>query len=288
MGKGVGSIKGRVLRLTRLDECGLPITGACSVIVSAGFTRVNAAAEYEDGEEFTVRNAWGDFCINEKDADRLKRMNLTADFCAVHPDVADMMAGAVPILDQLSDAVGFAVTEDVSDAKFMLELWTATTGNSSCAGGGMQWHYWLFPQVDVGRIGDLTFEYGPLVFSIEASTTPTGPAFAFPHAPAPFPGTVPAKTHYLYVITSTAPPEPTEGCVAFPLMSDALGATAGTPGAWTPLGSTPPASVAVLQSSGVLASPQTAWTTGQYVQTGTAGLPGEAHWDGDSWEPGRA
>jgi hypothetical protein len=66
----------------------------------------------------------------------------------------------------------------------------------------------------------------------------------------------------------------------------ATGATAGTPGVWTPASSTPPTSVANLISgtpTSITATPATAWTAGQYVQTGTAGLPGQAHWDGTAW-----
>lgn len=72
--------------------------------------------------------------------------------------------------------------------------------------------------------------------------------------------------------------------------SGATGATAGTPGTWTPAGSTPPASVTALQSASpaIVASPATAWTTGQFVQTGTAGTPGQAHWSGSAWVAGAA
>ena len=70
--------------------------------------------------------------------------------------------------------------------------------------------------------------------------------------------------------------------------SAATGATAGTPGTWTPSGGQPPADVSALQSSGVVASPASAWTTGQYMQTGTAGPSGQAHWDGTSWVAGAA
>ena len=69
----------------------------------------------------------------------------------------------------------------------------------------------------------------------------------------------------------------------------ASGATAGVPGAVTPAGSTPPATVAALIAGNpraVTASPATAWTTGQYVQTGTAGVPGQAHWSGSAWVTG--
>jgi len=81
-----------------------------------------------------------------------------------------------------------------------------------------------------------------------------------------------------------SPLRPPSGAVA------ATGASAGTPGTWTPSGSTPPVSVSALQSASpaITATPGTAWTTGQYVQTGTAGTPGQAHWDGAAWATGTA
>jgi hypothetical protein len=63
----------------------------------------------------------------------------------------------------------------------------------------------------------------------------------------------------------------------------ATGATAGTPGAFTPTGATTPANLAAM--SGVTASPTTAWTTGQYVQTGDAV---HCHWTGTAWVTGNA
>lgn len=71
----------------------------------------------------------------------------------------------------------------------------------------------------------------------------------------------------------------------------ATGATSGIPGTWSPPASTPPSTVANLIAgtpNPVVASPTTAWTTGQYVQTGTAGVPGQAHWDGAAWVAGPA
>src|SRR4029453_13928212 len=50
----------------------------------------------------------------------------------------------------------------------------------------------------------------------------------------------------------------------------ATGATAGTPGTWTPAGSTPPADAAALIAgtpNTVVASPATAWTTGDRKST---------------------
>ena len=63
--------------------------------------------------------------------------------------------------------------------------------------------------------------------------------------------------------------------------SVATGASAGTPGSWTPAGSIPPANLAA--TSTVTASPTTAWTTGQYVALGDAS---HAHWSGTAWAAG--
>jgi hypothetical protein len=63
----------------------------------------------------------------------------------------------------------------------------------------------------------------------------------------------------------------------------ATGATAGTPGSWTPAGATPPANLAAC--TGLTASPATAWSTGQYVVTGDAQ---HQHWDGAAWATGDA
>lgn len=68
----------------------------------------------------------------------------------------------------------------------------------------------------------------------------------------------------------------------------ATGATAGIPGTWTPSGCVPPASVAALQAGSVVASPATPWTSGQFVQTSTAGAAGRATWTGTAWVGGAA
>jgi hypothetical protein len=81
----------------------------------------------------------------------------------------------------------------------------------------------------------------------------------------------------------------TVNCVLDVSNSDTvMRASAGAPGTWVPSSAPMPASVAALQASAIAANPTTPWTSGQYVQTGTAGAAGEAHWDGTAWVAGRA
>ena len=67
-----------------------------------------------------------------------------------------------------------------------------------------------------------------------------------------------------------------------PEIPGATGATAGTPGVFTPPGSTPPSGV--MGMTFISANPTTRWLTGEYVVTGSGQ---ETYWDGNSWESGR-
>lgn len=69
---------------------------------------------------------------------------------------------------------------------------------------------------------------------------------------------------------------------ATPIQLYATIATAGTPGSFN---GAYPETLAELQSSGITASPTSAWTTGQYVELGDSS---QAHWDGTAWVEGAA
>jgi hypothetical protein len=63
----------------------------------------------------------------------------------------------------------------------------------------------------------------------------------------------------------------------------ATGATAGSPGTFTPAGAVAPANLAAM--AGIVATPATAWTVGQHVILGDAS---HAHWTGTAWAAGNA
>src|SRR5262245_26266457 len=87
-------IKARVMRLVKVDTCGVPVTGASSaVVISSGFIQVKMSPEYEEGEEFLLKTANGDACVNQKDPSFLKRVGLNLEFCQVDPDAIIVVTG---------------------------------------------------------------------------------------------------------------------------------------------------------------------------------------------------
>ena len=63
----------------------------------------------------------------------------------------------------------------------------------------------------------------------------------------------------------------------------ATGATAGTPGSFTPAGSTVPANLAAM--TGLTATPAVAWTGTTWVTTADAA---NVHWSGTAWVAGKS
>lgn len=215
-----GSIKGKVMRVVRLNECGVPVVGAKSVVTSDGFIKVDLSPEYEDGEEFAVKNAWGDLCINEEDAPRLKNLGAGIDFCKVDPDLYEIVTGARLLLESTS-AVGYVLNEDPPDGRFSLEVWSKVPGLGGCAGGTASWVYWLLPNLGNGRVGDVTVENGPVTFTLTG--TSKGAAAGAWTQSEPFgagtaylPGTevLVAGDHFATNITTDAPPAAACGAIA--------------------------------------------------------------------------
>ena len=214
--KTLNSLKGRVVRLTRLDACGVPVVGACSSIVTDGFITVEFAPEIESGEEYTQKNAWGDFCVSEKDADRMKWVNVSMEMCEVNPDVLDLIAGAETISDG-TDTIGAAFGENGSLDAFAIEVWTKQAGGT-CDGGSPEWGYFCVPFATNGQIdGSVTIENGTLSVTVKGEGQPATDSWGVnPYLDNPLltAAGFPVDKLWAVVRTTVQPPAVTDGCVA--------------------------------------------------------------------------
>jgi hypothetical protein len=121
------------------------------------------------------------------------------------------------------------------------------------------------------------FKVRPYYSRAQAANNPVISGFAIPQPFELLVGDAGAASEVQIAWALTGPPTvDTTGVTA-------TGATAGTPGYYTPSGASVPANLAAL--TGIAASPSTAWATGTYVLT--ADLLG-AHWTGSAWAAGKA
>ena len=167
-------IKGTHLRVVKVDDCGVPVTGASSLVVTTkGFVQVNMEPDYEDGEEFVERNADGELCVNQKDKPSLKRLRLTVDFCDVDPVLAAYVLGA-RLLDTESNpttGTGFALAEGEADNRFSMEVWQRVAGSGACdASGAQRYIYNAWPNVGNTQVGTYGILNGRSTLSFTAET----------------------------------------------------------------------------------------------------------------------
>jgi hypothetical protein len=283
-------VRGRVMRATALDGCGRPKAGACGSVTTDGFVSVAFTANTDEGEEISVTNASGKVCVRDAACPTLTGYTAVITFCAVNPELYAMLTGQAAVYDWQGNAVGFRVNSDRSacDYGFALELWSnvpqvACDPDNPDAQG--TYGYILVPFMQGGTLGDFTIENAAVSFTINGAATKTGSGWGVgPYdvvrgsggTAGPLLEPILSGDHLHVQLTDVAPPEAACDCISSGV--PATGATAGTPGTWTPVDSYAPQSIAGM--TGVTASPNTAWTSGQYVLLGNNQ---RAHWNGTAW-----
>jgi hypothetical protein len=222
--------RARVMRLTRLDECGIPVDGACSVVTTKGFISVGITPTYFEPDEIEVSNANGDLCISDLPKPQLKWNELEIVMCNVDPDAYNILTGDPLVLDDTAptpNTVGFrqeADADSTSLQNFALELWAGKPGQP-CVDGAVSTGYFLFPFVVNGILGEFTFENAELTLTMTARTSSgsgwgVGPynvrADATAGTPEPLLTPIGALTHMHHEVVTIAPPTPVCGCTALP------------------------------------------------------------------------
>lgn len=170
-------VRGRVMRVTRLDACGRIAARACSSITTGGFVSVALTAVIEEGETITVSNAAGETCVRDAASPTLSGYGVAVTFCDVNPQLYAMMTNQTVVYDNNGDAVGFRVNSKVktSDANFALEVWSNVPGvvctDPNAAGS---YGYTLLPFVSGGVLGDFTIENAAVSFVLQNAATKDG------------------------------------------------------------------------------------------------------------------
>jgi hypothetical protein len=216
----VTPIKGRVIRIQKLDVCGNPVTGAGNVSVSDGFIMVHPSPDYEDGVEFTKRRADGALCVNQKDPGQLKRVKLEITWCVMDPDVITLETGSREILTTAT-GTGVFFNDSLITARHSVEVWQSVTGRGACdpTTGLQRYVYWAFPNVSNTQVQDFQMENDSLEWKSASETAAVGSSWGTFPTTLPPNGYLSGSTfavgdHYAFNITTVAPPAAACGAVS--------------------------------------------------------------------------
>lgn len=172
-------LQGLVIRATRLDDCGAPVYGASSTVVSEGFINIELENQETDATEISQTKANGKRCYYVETPVLLNAVQATIEFCEVDPELFEMITGAPLVLDDETTPVAHGFTTDSASyatANVALELWTnlASGGCNPAVQYPRRWGYYLMPWLYQGRVGKPTVENGAVNFTIQEARTRDG------------------------------------------------------------------------------------------------------------------
>jgi len=284
-------VRGRAMRVTRLDGCGAVDLGPDSAVVSDGFITVQLTAQTDEGETISITNAAGKVCILDEPCPTFTGYEVQVEFCGVNPLLLELMTGMPSVTDADGNRVGFRINTgiDACASGFALEVWSNVPSAVCDPSAGVSYGYFLIPFLKGGVVGDFTIGNDAVNFTLSGAKSKDGSSWDVgPYdvvkddagAAGPLLEAIDSRDHLLMELTTVAPPEP--DCDAIAVGQAATGATAGTPGTYTPSNSYGPDDLA--SATGLTASPTTAWTSGQFIvlEDGTF-----AHWSGTAWVAGK-
>lgn len=174
--KSLSPVRGRSMRMTRLDSCGRVVYGDASHAVSEGFVSVALTANTQDTDEINVPNAAGKICVFEPAETNLVGYGAEITFCEVDFELFTMVTGALPRLDAFGNVVGFDVITKAVKGNFALEVWTGSKAGDVCDDPNAQgaFGYTLLAWMYGGIVGDFTIENGAISFVITGANTREG------------------------------------------------------------------------------------------------------------------
>lgn len=219
-------VRGLIMRVTRLDnDCGDPIEGECSTVVSRGFVSVATTDNIEEPQVASQLAADGTYCYYDETEPLLNYVEATITLCQVDPEMFEMMTGAPLVIDGDGNAAGFITDhEQYGRASFALEVWSkvaAPRDGAACPPDGItRYGYFLMPWLSRASFGDLTIENAGINFTVTARSergTPwgVGPYDVFLDSegnPSPLLDPLSVSAHRLVAFTQLPPPEPMCGC----------------------------------------------------------------------------
>jgi hypothetical protein len=162
------------MRVTRVDACGRPIYGVGAQVVTSGFVSVAMSGEILEGTEIEQRNANGELCLSEKDADQLKWLTVESTLCEVDPDLMSLFQpNNTKLLDYQGNTIGFAESDLQNlSVGVAVEIWANVSGEDLCddPDATESYAYLLMPWVVGGTMGDLTVENAGMSVSLNSRT----------------------------------------------------------------------------------------------------------------------
>lgn len=223
--KCYSQVRGRVIRVTRLDGCGNPDPGASAVVVSKRVSSVTVNEVTEDGTNIRERNFGDELIVVDDAVTQIIGYTTDVALAGVDPDLISLFTGQPVVMNAAGDVVGFDATTDVDldSFGFAIEIWSRLAGAACDVSGNRPWGYTVFPFQKGGRIGGFSFENGAVQFTISGAQSRDGNGWGVGPFdvdrdengdPAPLNTPLGVNAHFRNIVVTLDPPPAACGAVA--------------------------------------------------------------------------
>lgn len=216
-------VGGRTVRFTKISTFGQVVTGACSKVVSSGWTQVQVTDNVTAVNRYDIRTGGPVACLPVRTKPVLNYCDVVVDFVQVDPDLLNMVTGATLITDVSGVSAGFAGdTDTYATGSAALEVWTGLAGQSTCPNGAPRYGYLLLPWLSGAVHGPVVHNIGTVSFRMTAVTVAQSQWGSGPYNvvadsggnAVPLLTPIPATRHRHWQVTTVPPPATVAGCQA--------------------------------------------------------------------------
>jgi hypothetical protein len=207
-----------VLRFTRLDNCGKPVSGATNGFVTECFASVAMAPNTDEQDDKLYKAANGKLCAFKKGCLTLLGYDVTITLEFVSPELIDILTQQPVVLPATGTVpVGWDDCSIPCNGGFGLEIWTELLGEPCPTSGNPQFLYTLLPWIQNGYIGDIELGSETVNLEITGATRAGGAWDVGPYlvtrdalaAPSKMLTPLGATCHRRNMIVDVAPPTAT-------------------------------------------------------------------------------
>lgn len=213
-----------VVRATRVDNCGVPVTGESSAFVSECVASIAMNVNVDTQDDILYRAANGTLCGVKRGCPTLLGYDVEFNFFQVSPELLDVLTNQPVVMDAGGSPVGTDSCSIDCRGGFALEFWAELIGQNCTDTGAQKYLYVLLPWITNAYINDLEIGSDQVTFQALGSTRAGGGWGVGPYdvvdtsvppaTPVAGPMLTPlgATCHRRMQIVTVAPPVPDPAC----------------------------------------------------------------------------
>lgn len=170
-------VRAPAFRVTRLDECGVPVESACTSAVSSSFIQITLTKVFQERQDALRLNANGDICVDKPKAAILRWYEVAVELCQVNPSMINIMTAEPLVENDAADPVTIGWDTEVGSANlsnFALEFWVGTE-DEACDDGEVVYGYGILPWVYQANLLDVTIGNDVVTFTVSGITRKGSP-----------------------------------------------------------------------------------------------------------------